>query len=159
MASGPGSAPAADRRALRACSLWPRLTPLAMLVGLTGCVPYPIYKTIQPAAKAVVRDQASRPLAGAKVTLISSAYPYGREKSRETIKTDVSGVAMFASRKQWRMEVLMIHGWEEYFWNWCIEQPGFQTYETEFGSREKFASESVFVLTEGASVPCMPRAK
>jgi hypothetical protein len=136
-----------------------RLASIALLLSVTGCVPYPIYKTLQPEAKAIVRDHTARPVPGAKVTLIASAYPYGREKSRETKETDASGVASFSSRKEWRMEVLMIHGWEEYFWNWCIEKPGFQTYETAFGSQKKFGLESVFVLTEGASVPCAPGAK
>ena len=46
---------------------------------LSGCVPYPVYKTLQPAATATIQDSQGEPIAGAAVTLISSAYPYGWE--------------------------------------------------------------------------------
>ena len=120
----------------------------------SGCVPYPVYKTLQPAAKATIRDTQGMPVYGAAVTLVASAYPYGREKSRETKVTAESGVAEFSSRREWRTEVLAMHGWEEYFWNWCVQKEGFETFSTKHRSGSEFAVEPVVILQAGQSKPC-----
>jgi hypothetical protein len=132
------------------------LTPLAAVLAalLAGCIPYPVHKTLQPAAAAMVQDLNRRPLANAKVTLISTAYPYGREKTRETSLTGADGLASFPLRKEWRVEVLMIHGAEAYAWNWCIEKEGFATQESAQRSAHAFAETNVFTLLEGVSTAC-----
>jgi len=119
-----------------------------------GCVPYPVYKTLQPSASATVLDENSNPIAAAKVTLIASAYPYGREKFREIKSTDPTGVAVLTVRREWRTEVLAMHGWEEYFWNWCVEKPGFLTFSTSNRSATQFVADPVFQLAPGESKPC-----
>ncbi|MEK8033839.1 carboxypeptidase regulatory-like domain-containing protein [Ideonella sp. DXS29W] len=121
---------------------------------MAGCVPYPVYKTLQPASTATVRDEQGRPVADAAVTLVSSAYPYGREKSRETQLTLPDGVAAFAARREWRTEVLALHGWEEYFWNWCVQKEGFATYRTRYGAAADFPTDVNVVLRAGESQPC-----
>ena len=131
-----------------------RLVFLATAALLVGCVPYPIYKTLQPPARVTVLDAASQPIGRARVTLISNSYPYGREKSRETKETDRDGVVSFESRSEWCTEVCFIHGAEVYFWNWCIEKPGFVTYITANRSASAFAPESVIRLVAGESKPC-----
>ena len=105
------------------------ISPLAILV-LGGCVPYPIYKTLQPQLEIIVVDDQKESVYGAKVALISSSSPYGDEKSREVRLTDHKGVAEFQKRSEWRIESLMIHGVEIFYWNWCVEKEGFVTYET-----------------------------
>ena len=50
---------------------------------LGGCIPYPAYRTLQPQARATVVDEQSRPLADTRVILITSSYPYGRERWRD----------------------------------------------------------------------------
>jgi hypothetical protein len=124
------------------------------VVAGAGCIPYPIYKTLQPAAVVTVLDNASRPVEGASVTLISGAYPYAREKSRETRSTDAEGRAAFQSRREWRLEVLMIHGAEVYFWNWCVEKAGYATYASSYRSASAFPDTPTIVLSTGVSEPC-----
>lgn len=125
-----------------------------LLLALSGCVPYPIYKTLQPAAKVTVHDGMSRPIEGARVSLIANAYPYGWEKFRETVQTDSQGIAKFESRREWRLESFMIHGAEVYFWNWCIDKPGFVTFASNDRSADAFSGEATIVLAEGTTAPC-----
>ena len=131
-------------------SVFPAL--LACLAS--GCVPYPVYKTLQPAARATIRDEEGEPVPGASVTLVASAYPYGREKSRETKVTMADGVAAFPLRRGWRAETLALHGWEEYFWNWCVQKEGFETFSTAHTSASGFTAEPVVLLKAGPSTPC-----
>lgn len=74
------------------------LPTLLVTTLIAGCVPYPVYKTLQPAAKATIRDDRGVPASGAVVTLVASAYPYGREKSRDTRTTTDDGVASRRSK-------------------------------------------------------------
>jgi len=122
---------------------------------LSGCVPYPVYKTLQPAATATIQDSQGEPIAGAAVTLISSAYPYGWEKSRETQFSTEEGVAEFSSQREWRVEALALHGRELYFWNWCVEKEGFETFSTALGDAADFQTEPVVLLEAGQSTPCL----
>jgi hypothetical protein len=115
---------------------------------------YPNYKTLQPDARAIVHDPMGHPVQSARVTLISNSYPYGREKSRETKETDIEGSAKFESKKEWRTEMIMIHGAEVFFWNWCVEKPGFKTYLSTNRSADRFSTEPIIVLKEGVSTPC-----
>lgn len=92
---------------------------------LTSCLPYPVYKTIQPALEVISRDTNLRPIQSVSISLISKAYPSGGEKSRETNLSDGDGRVIFQEKHEWRTEVLMIHGWEEYFWHLCIQKSGF----------------------------------
>ena len=127
---------------------------LAMLV-LGGCVVfYPVYKTLQPQLEITVVDDQKEPVHGAKVALISSSYPYGDEKSRDVQTTDTKGVANFQKRSEWRVEALMIHGIEDFFWNWCVEKEGFATYETKNGDGEIPRSKILIELEPGKSEEC-----
>ena len=62
---------------------------------------YPAYKTLQPQARATVVDEQSRPLADARVILITS-YPYGRERWRDEQRSGEDGVASFENHSEWR---------------------------------------------------------
>lgn len=123
-------------------------------VSLAGCVPYPVYKTLQPAAKATVLDGAGKPMAGAEVTLIANASPYGFEKSRVIRRTDSDGVAQFAAVRELRIESLMIHGVTVFVWSWCVRKPGYLTYRTAHGDARKFERNLVVRLRPGRSAPC-----
>ena len=123
-------------------------------VSLAGCVPYPIYKTLQPPAKATVLDRAGQPVPGAEVTLTANATPYGRQTSRVTRTTGSDGVARFAATREWRVESLMIHGSTEFTWNWCVRQPGCRTFHTAHSSSRGFERDLVVRLQPGASEPC-----
>jgi hypothetical protein len=132
-----------------------RLLPTLFTAFLaSGCVPYPVYKMLQPEAKVAVHDEQGSPVAAAAVTLVSSAYPYGREKSRETKATGADGIVAFQSRREWRTEVLAIHGREEYFWNWCVQRDGFETFSTNYRGASDFQVEPLVVLKAGQSKPC-----
>lgn len=120
----------------------------------TACIPYPVYKTLQPSTRVTVVDQDNVPLAQAEVTLISSAYPYGGEKTRVARVTDDKGSAAFDSVREMRVETLMIHGAEEYYWNWCVRKEGYATYFTRHGGSDDFESAPRVKLVPGPSQPC-----
>jgi hypothetical protein len=126
---------------------------LAILV-LGGCVPFPVYKTLQPQLEITVVDDQNEPIHGAIVALISSSNPYGEEKSREVRLTHRKGGAKFQRRSEWRIEVLIIHGIEDFFWNWCIEKEGFLTYETQYGDDEILRRNTLIELEPGKSEAC-----
>ncbi len=119
-----------------------------------GCVPYPIYKTLQPETHIRVTDQAGIAVAGASVTLLANAYPSGREQHRQTLATSESGLVVFESRREWRAEVLVLHGWQEFFWNICVVSPGYATFLTRHSSASTFAEKTTVVLQQGESQSC-----
>jgi hypothetical protein len=127
---------------------------VVLAASLPACVPYPIYKTLRPTAKATVLDQTNRPIPGAEVTLISSSYPYGFVKDRVVQKTGSDGVARFSGGREWRVEAVMIHGAEVFFWNWCVRKDGNITYSTSHRSAELFDRDLLVWLRPGASRPC-----
>ena len=134
-----------------------RGTVLAFCAALSGCVPYPVYKELQPATRVRVVDPAGRAVAGASVVLLSNAYPYGREQHRETRATDASGVVSFDGRHEWRVEWLVIHGSQQFFWNLCVAKPGYATHLTDYRSAEKFETDATVVLGAGVSSACPTR--
>jgi hypothetical protein len=101
-----------------------------------------------------VVDKENKPLSEASVTLISSFYPYGHEDFRETRYTDSLGVAGFTGKREWRIEVIALHGWLEYFWNWCVKKPGYATFVTQFDSENDFDDEAEVKLNPGISTHC-----
>jgi len=131
----------------------------SMVFIITGCVPYPIYKTLQPEAFVEVKDAKGNPLENAEVILIASAYPYGFEKTREIIKTDEEGMVNFNSVKEWRTEVIMIHGAETYFWNWCVSKDGYETFKTNNTSGDQFKGNIIIMLKQGDSSECSAKTQ
>lgn len=107
---------------------------ISLCIGLSGCLPYPVYKKLQPEIRFTVMDEAEKPIAGARVHLITKSYPYGFEDSREIRITQSAGTATFSDRREWTTEALVIHGRKQYFWNWCVEKDGYATYHSTFKS-------------------------
>lgn len=130
------------------------LSTLLAAILVSGCVAYPVYKKLQPAATATIRDVQGTPIMWATVTLVSSSYPYRREKSRDTAASDADGMASFAARYEWRTELLAMHGWEEYFWNWCVQKEGFETFSTTYTGAAEFEAQAIVTLKTGSSKPC-----
>lgn len=130
--------------------------PLVLTICLTGMLAgcYPIYKTLQPSARVTVVDERGKPIEGAEVILITSSYPYGHERRREAQMTDRRGVAEFSSRSEWRGETLMLHGIEDFFWNWCVLKPGFSTHRTTDVSDDRFDRQPAIRLSPGSSSDC-----
>ncbi len=126
----------------------------ALALTLSGCIPYPVHKTLQPTAAITVLDEASQPVADARVVLIAAAYPYGFDRFRTEKRTSANGRAQFDARHEWRVEVLAIHGSEIFFWNWCVEKAGYETYATHDGGADKFDDNPVFTLKAGESRSC-----
>jgi len=122
--------------------------------SLTGCIPYPVHKTLQLSSEVKVIDSNKTPIEGAKVILISSSYPYGFEKTREIKNTDMKGKAVFKSKKEWRVEAIMLHGAEFFFWNWCVHKQGFETILTSNLSSNEFENKPTFMLKRGKSTAC-----
>ncbi len=125
-----------------------------MTLFLSGCVVYPINKTLQPEAEILVTDAEGKPVQDAWVSLISSSYPYGLEQMRMGDKTNDSGEASFAEIKEWRTESLMIHGASVFFWNWCVVKADFETHTTMWSSSDDFQAQYDVTLTLGESTPC-----
>jgi hypothetical protein len=94
---------------------------ILLLSSLVGCVPVPVYKTLQPTASIRVINENGDPIPKAEVALIANTYPYRSEKGRSLQSTDESGIATFTKNSKWRIEYpLVIHGQESFFWNWCV---------------------------------------
>ncbi|MBQ0800096.1 MAG: hypothetical protein KBT63_12515 [Porticoccaceae bacterium] len=127
---------------------------LLSLIILSGCVPYPVYKTLQPSSGVMVVDTAEDPIEGAEVNLIASSYPYGYEKSRNSVKTDADGKANFQSLREWRTEAIMLHGAEIFFWNWCVSKEGYETYLSNNTDSREFDSKAYIILNRGKSNAC-----
>lgn len=131
-----------------------RVAVLFTLTCLGGCgVPYPIYKTLQPASQLTVLDRNMRPIEAAEVTLISVASPSymaTRRDSRDTKFTNVQGIVTFESKNEWRIETLMIHGGEIFSWSWCVQKSGFISYR----SIDSFLNQTIVQLHEGQSTSC-----
>lgn len=127
---------------------------LALATATTLCACVPVYKTLQPYAEAQVRNEQGQPLESAEVVLISSAYPYGREQFRATAMTDPAGVATFYKVKDLRLEFFVIHGAQEFFWNWCVRGKGYATQTTALRNGDDFEANPTFVLKPGESTAC-----
>ena len=136
-------------RLMTVCSL------ISVAVTLSGCVPYPVYKLVQPEASATVLDEAHRPVLDARVVLVTQAVPGRRdERSRSERRTDENGKASFEVRHEWQAESLMIHGRKFYYWNWCVEKPGYETFSTSYNSAEDFNAHPEVSLKSGVSRAC-----
>lgn len=136
---------------------WMQLSLLAVCLVLSGCIPYPIYKQLQPNTQVRVVDATGMPIAGAAVTLISSTYRYSLEDHRETLTSDAAGSVAFKEQREWRIEILaMHHGPQEFLWNLCVCKPGYSTYTTPLRSSLDFNTHSTVVLQPGTSTPCPP---
>jgi hypothetical protein len=109
---------------------------------------------LQPASRITVLDESDAPIEGAKVVLLTSSHPHPIERGRETKFTDQHGVAAFESRSEWRAEAMVMHGVEYFFWNWCVQKPGFKTYITRYGSGGNFDPQPTVRLSRGASSEC-----
>ncbi|RUR34439.1 carboxypeptidase regulatory-like domain-containing protein [Vreelandella nanhaiensis] len=131
-----------------------KLLILTMTLLLSGCVIYPINKTLQPDAEILVTDVEGNPIQDAWVYLISSSYPYGFEQTRRVDKTSYRGEASFPEMKEWRTESLMIQGSNVFFWNWCVVKAGFETHSTVWSSGQDFQPQYNVILTPGKSTPC-----
>ena len=95
------------------------------------------------------------PIQDAEVTLISNSHPYGTEKSRDSQATNEKGIAEFESNKEWRTEMLLIlHGAEVFFGNWCVRKNGFETFVTKHRSGSEFERKTTITSSEGESVKC-----
>lgn len=125
---------------------------IALAALSSACVP--VYKTLQPSAEVQVRDEQGQALNDAQVTLISSAYPYGREQFRTEATTRGDGTATFYKVKDFRVEVMMLHGSQEFFWNWCVTKAGYQTYRTEYRNSDAFEPQLQVTLASGESTAC-----
>lgn len=121
---------------------------------VTGCIPYPVYKTLQPAARVTVRGPGNVPLANAEATLIANAHPSPFEKRRETKLTLADGTASFDAVRALRVEVMALHGWEEFYWSWCVRKDGYATYLTHQNGAGPFRKELAVLLEPGQSRPC-----
>ncbi|WP_447956242.1 hypothetical protein [Vreelandella sp. EE7] len=127
---------------------------LTITLLLSGCVVYPVNKTLQPEAEILVTDVEEKPIQNAWVALISSSYPYGLEQMRTSDQTNHNGEASFPEMKEWRTESLMIHGASVFFWNWCVVKAGFETHTTLWSRGDDFQPQYDVALTPGESTPC-----
>ena len=101
-----------------------------------------------------VINAENKPLSNVSVTLISGFYPYGLEDFRETRYTNAIGVAEFTGKSEWLIEMMALHGWREYFWNWCIEKPGYSTFVTQLNTENEFDDDAEVKMIAGVSTPC-----
>ena len=127
------------------------ITPI-FAVLLSAC--YPVYKTLQPKSYILVLGESGVPVQGATVVLVANAYPYGNEKTRMEVVTNYRGEARFPSAKEWRVEFMVMHGMEVYYWNWCVSKEGYETYITHDGSAKEFDRRLTIKLRKGTAAKC-----
>lgn len=131
------------------------LPALTLAALLAGCVPYPIHKTLQPAARLQVLDDRGQPLADAEVMLITSQRFSRDELVRQRGRSDAQGRVAFARMAEWRIETSMLHGSADYLWRWCVRHPGFITWQS-LPEGERFNREQRVRLLPGVPRPCPP---
>ncbi len=129
-----------------------KIIPLTTLIFLSGC--FPNYKTLQPDTNFTVVDENKQPIVGTEIILISRAYPYGDEKFRTSNITNNLGKVSFNSINEFRIESLMMHGMEVFFWNWCIYKDGYKTNYSNYRNSDDFLSENNIILKKGNSQIC-----
>ena len=135
-------------RLMSVCSL------VSVAVTLSGCVPYPAYKLVQPEASATILDEQHRPLPDARVVLVIRAYPGTLLDDHSEQRTGDDGKASFEAHHEWQAESLMIHGRHFYYWNWCVEKPGYETFSTAYHRAEDFDAHPAVRLKPGVSRSC-----
>ncbi len=121
-------------------------------------MPYPVYKTVQPASQVIVLEEGNVPIEAAKVILRTSFAPAGDE-TREIKMTDQRGIAEFEGRSEWQQESFTQHGARYYRWEWCVQKPGFKTYITGYRSGNRFEEQSTIRLSRGTSSECEQAGK
>jgi hypothetical protein len=126
---------------------------LTLVLGVAGCVPYPVYKTVQPAAQMTVLDEQNQPIEGAEVVLTTDYAPYGRPTEQAKF-TDQLGVVAFEGHSEWQTEAMQMHHIRYYSWYWCAKKPGFKTYVTGGRSGIKFEPLLTIQLSRGTSLGC-----
>jgi hypothetical protein len=127
---------------------------LLLIFALGACVPYPTYRKVRPDVKLMIVDRRQSLIEGARVTLISTTHPEGHVRSRDTLETGPDGIVRFPGKRGLRIEWLFLYRGPIYFWNWCVEKPGFATYFTSGPRTKVFADEKLVVLRAGPSRAC-----
>lgn len=126
---------------------------LLLLPLLCSACVYPVYKTLQPDTRITVSDISGQPVAGASVFLMTNAHHAGRISVLSQM-TNPAGIAAFQGRNEWRAETTFMHGSEDFSWDICVEQPGYETaFLPKAEETDALASVSV-TLKHGASTPC-----
>lgn len=125
-----------------------------MLTTAASCLPYPVSKQLQPESIAVILDENNHPIERAQVSLITSSYPYNIAKGLELKLTNTQGIVRFDSKHEWRIEMLMNHSSEVFFWNWCVYKPGYETYLTTYQSTDEWQDVFTVSLTPGVASEC-----
>jgi len=118
----------------------------------TGCI-YPIYKTLQPQAMVEVVDENKVAIKNVNVHLQTrECLPC---KNSEQVKlSNERGIVHFDSQREWRKEILIIHGSTSFTWSWCVEKEGYKTILTSEAQSDKFESHRTFILEKGNTLPC-----
>ena len=132
-----------------------RLLLLISCISLLTACPYPVYKKLRPEGRALILDDAGKPIAGTKVVMLTRVHPTPIREFDVKI-TDTEGAALFASRRELQTETIFLHGAVEYFWNWCVEKTGYSTYKTSFSNASEFTEHLTINLSHGNSTTCMP---
>ncbi len=124
---------------------------VACIVALAGCVPYPIYKTLQPEVDAQVLDASGGPVVQAQVTLVARARPAPGVLSAPVVASDANGRVHFDAVREWRTEVMALHGALYYHWSLCVAKPGYRTIEVPVDAD---AALQILSLKPGDSIEC-----
>ncbi|MCJ8313911.1 MAG: carboxypeptidase regulatory-like domain-containing protein [Saccharospirillaceae bacterium] len=125
---------------------------LIFFIYASSCAP--VYKKLQPKSKITVLDIKGAPIYDAEVILHSNAKPVGFERSREIKSTNYDGMVSFDSKREWRVETILLHGSEYYFWNWCVTKTGYETFVTNHSSANDFEKNMIVNLIKGLTTPC-----
>ncbi len=125
---------------------------ILLFMMITACT-YPIYKTLQPKSMVVVLDENKMAVKNAKVHLQTTECMPCKDSERVALSNN-EGIVSFNSQREWRKEILTVHGSKFFTWGWCVEKKGYKTIVTSKSSSNKFESHRTFILKKGVSLPC-----
>ena len=126
---------------------------LVMLAMITGYVPYPVRKQLQPYTTAIILDEENNAIERAQASLIASSYPDDIQQGLELKLTNSQGLVQFEAKQEWRMEKGPARP-EIFFWNWCVYKPGYETYWTNYRSADQWQDFFTVNLTPGIAKDC-----
>jgi hypothetical protein len=132
---------------------WHVLLPLLAL-PLAGCLPYPVYKRIQPEIVVRVVDAAGQPIPDARLVLLTRAHPAPPIRIVTEASTNAAGEARFESHREWQVEVNFIHGSLEYYWTLCVTHAGYANLYVHGPERFSGNSPTELVMQPGTASTC-----
>jgi hypothetical protein len=128
---------------------------LLLLLGLflTGCIPCPRTAIVQPPLEFQLVDDSGQPVEGV-VRLTRLSVPHRVHHATDDFLTDPQGALKIPMEKkrEW-VYPLMMHGVHYYYWEYCVDAPGYSAVTDEIRDPTQWA-DSLSVVLEPGDLDC-----